>query len=167
MASVISLPSNPYLIAFSKRLTNTSVISSCLPKITGSAACDCASSGWVILIFIFFFIARPLMLSPTECSNSARFTRLSGMICSSTSTRDNDNRSSISRDMRLASSSMIVKNRIRIAGSGTSSDSMVSTNPARLVSGERNSWLTLATKSRRTFSRLRCRVISRNNSATD
>ena len=33
--------------------------------------------------------------------------------------------------------------------------------PARLVSGERNSWLTFATKSRRTFSRFRCNVISR------
>ena len=54
------------------------------------------------------------------------------------STRDSDIRSSIRRDIRLASSSIMLRNRARVASSRSSADCMVSTKPMSEVSGERS-----------------------------
>src|SRR3989338_5123799 len=54
--------------------------------------------------------------------------------------------------IRSASVAMIPRNRSRAAASSRAGPRRVSMNPSRAVSGVRNSWLTLATKSRRIWS---------------
>ena len=54
----------------------------------------------------------------------------------------------------------IPRKRMELAGSSKPSSRIVSTKPLINVIGVRSSWETLATKSRRTFSRCRSRVTS-------
>ena len=76
----------------------------------------------------------------------------SGVICSSASTLDNVNNSSISLAIRLASLSIIDKKRVLASGSLLAGPCKVSIKPRRAERGDLNSWLTFATKSDLTFS---------------
>src|SRR3546814_415488 len=73
-----------------------------------------------------------------------------GTLNRSASIREREMRSSTSCCMRRASSSMILRNRLRVAGSlAGSSSCRVSDNPISVASGVLSSWLALATKSTR------------------
>ncbi len=72
-----------------------------------------------------------------------------GRMRSPDSTRLSDNRSFTKRSIRPASPDMMPKNRSVAAESLRAGPCKVSINPKRAVRGVRNSWLTLATKSRR------------------
>ena len=62
-----------------------------------------------------------------------------GVICSSVSTFDNDNMSSINLFIRFASSSIIFRNLLRSFSSLTEPDNKVSIKPTKLVKGDLSS----------------------------
>ena len=89
-------------------------------------------------------------------------TSVSGRTCAESSTRDSDNRSSISRAIRVACACMMPRNRSRALASSLAGPCSVSMKPDKAANGVRNSWLALATKSARISSTRRSGVWSWN-----
>ena len=85
----------------------------------------------------------------TSSTTSLKLTLPPGRTCSLSSIRVSDNRSSISRRMRVACSDMIARKRSCASGSSFAWPLSVSMKPVSEANGVRNSWLALATKSAR------------------
>src|SRR5512132_3522879 len=124
------------------------------------------SSGRSSAIFICRCSARTASVSATAPSTSRRSTLSRGGTCSLISTRDSDMRSSTSRAMRCASACITPRNRSRAAASSLAGPRSVSMKPISAASGDRNSWLALATKSARLCSARLALVSSRSTSTT-
>ena len=150
------LPAAPYLSAFSIRFSNTRISSSRSPGTINAA------EGLVIEISTPRSFASVCSASTTCRTTDRRSTGLSGRKCALSSIRESESRSSISRAMRVACDSIILRKRARAAGSSRAEPFNVSMKPEKAASGVRNSWLALATKSARISSTRRKGDRSRN-----
>ena len=99
--------------------------------------------------------------SATSLAAAPRSQRPSGRMCSFSSMRDRDIRSSTRRAMRSAWTPMMPRNRSRACSSSRAWPRRVSMKPDREASGVRSSWLALARKSARIRSLRRTSVSSR------
>ena len=90
---------------------------------------------------------------------------MSGCICSVSSMRESDSRSSIRRAMRVACVFMMARKRSRAVTSSRAGPCSVSMKPESAASGVRSSWLALATKSTRISSTRRSGVRSCSTSS--